>query len=71
MNDELPANDEGLRARIAELRQEHQDLADAIDALAILPNVDMLQLARLKRRKLLLKDEITRLCEQVTPDIIA
>ena len=71
MNDDLPANDEGLRTRIAELRHDHQDLADAIDVLSSRPNADMLQIARLKRRKLLLKDEITRLSEQITPDIIA
>ena len=71
MNDDLPANDEGLRAKIAALRQDHQDLADSIDALTHLPNPDLLQIARLKRRKLLLKDEITRLSERITPDIIA
>jgi hypothetical protein len=71
MHDDLPANDEGLRAKIAELRQEHQDLADSIDALAAMPNADMLQIARLKRKKLVLKDEITRLSEQIIPDIIA
>ena len=62
---------EGLRARIAILRQEHQDLSDAVDALAAGPNPDLLQVARLKKKKLNLRDEITRLEDQITPDIIA
>jgi hypothetical protein len=66
-----PANDEGLRARIAILRQEHQDLSDAVDALAAGASPDLLQIARLKKKKLNLRDEITRLEDQVTPDIIA
>jgi hypothetical protein len=71
MSNDPPANDEGLRARIAELRQEHQDLDDAVDALAVLPQPDQLQIARLKKKKLILRDEITRLEDQLTPDIIA
>jgi hypothetical protein len=66
-----PANDEGLRARIAELRQDHQDMGDAISALSARPQPDQLQIARLKKRKLALRDEITRLEDQLTPDIIA
>lgn len=66
-----PANDEGLRAVIAQLRQEHQDLDDAVAALAALPQPDQLQIARLKKKKLLLRDEIERLEDQLTPDIIA
>ena len=66
-----PANDEGLRARIAELRVEHQDMGDAINALAEGPRPDQLQIARLKKRKLALRDEIARLEDQLTPDIIA
>jgi len=66
-----PANDEGLRAKIAILRQEHQDLNDAVEALLRLPNPDQLQIARLKKKKLLLRDEVARLSEQITPDIIA
>ncbi len=71
MNGDEPANDEGLRAKIAILRQEHQDLSDSIDALIHMPTPDMLQIARLKKKKLALRDEITRLSEQITPDIIA
>ncbi len=65
------ANDEGLHTRIALLRQEHEDLDAAIEALAGKPNPDQLQLARLKKKKLALRDEIARLSEQITPDIIA
>ena len=71
MTNEPPANDEGLRSRIAELRQEHQDLDDAVNALAPGPRPDQLQIARLKKKKLVLRDEITRLEDQLTPDIIA
>lgn len=71
MSEDEPANDEGLRAKIALLRQEHEDLGAAIDALAVRPNADQLQIARLKKKKLALRDEITRLSERVTPDIIA
>ena len=66
-----PANDEGLKAKIALLRQEHRDLDEAIEALVTGPNPDMFQVARLKKRKLALRDEIIRLSEQITPDIIA
>jgi hypothetical protein len=71
MSNDPPANDEGIRACIAELRQEHQDLSDAVDALAGLPSPDQLQIARLKKKKLILRDEISRLEDQLTPDIIA
>lgn len=71
MNNDQPANDEGMRARIAELRQEHQDLDDAVAALAAMPQPDQLQIARMKKKKLILRDEVTRLEDQVTPDIIA
>jgi hypothetical protein len=68
---EDPANDEGLRAKIAQKRQEHQDLDAAIVALAAGPNGDQLRIARLKKKKLALRDEIERLSEKLTPDIIA
>jgi hypothetical protein len=70
-DDEQPANDEGLRGRIAVMRQEHQDLDAAITALASLPNADQLQIARLKKKKLTLRDDIVRLSARITPDIIA
>ncbi len=68
---EEPANDEGLKAKVVALRQEHEDLGAAIDALAGQANADQLQIARLKKKKLALRDEITRLSGRITPDIIA
>jgi len=53
------------------LRQEHRDLDAAIDALIFGPAGDQLQIARLKKRKLRLKDEIAALEDQLIPDIIA
>jgi hypothetical protein len=58
-------------ARLAMLRQEHRDLDSAIEALRESPSSDQLQLARLKKRKLRLKDEIAQLEDQMIPDIIA
>jgi hypothetical protein len=53
------------------LRQEHRDLDAAIDALVFAPANDQLQIARLKKRKLKLRDEIASLEDQLIPDIIA
>jgi hypothetical protein len=58
-------------ARLVRLRQEHRDLDSAIEALRASPASDQLQLARLKKRKLRLKDEIAALEDQLIPDIIA
>ena len=58
-------------ARLVQLRQEHRDLDSAIEALRVTPASDQLQLARLKKRKLRLKDEISMLEDQLIPDIIA
>ena len=63
------ASSEALR--LVRLRQEHRDLDSAIEALRISPSSDQLQLARLKKRKLRLKDEIAQLEDQLIPDIIA
>ena len=60
-----------LRERVEGLRSEHRDLDDAIIALSPRPVPDMLQIQRLKRKKLQLKDEIARLESQLLPDIIA
>lgn len=57
--------------RLAELRQAHRDLDAAIDALRSATHSDQLQLARLKKRKLRLKDEIAMLQDALIPDIIA
>lgn len=58
-------------ARLAHLRLEHRDLDSAIEALRIAPASDQLQLARLKKRKLRLRDEIAAIEDLLIPDIIA
>lgn len=60
-----------MRARLAGLRERHRDLDAAADALAAGEVTDQLQLMRLKRQKLRLRDEIAWLEEQLIPDIIA
>lgn len=60
-----------IRARLDALRQEHRDLDAAIDALGAAGASDQLRLARLKKRKLRLRDEIAILEDQLLPDIIA
>lgn len=73
MNDDDPSEDTdiAIERRLAELREEHKDLDDSIRALEERFQPDMLQVARLKRKKLALKDEIGRLEDMLTPDIIA
>ncbi len=65
------ANEDALQVRLALLLQEHSDLDAAIVALASSPGHDTLTLARLKKKKLQLKDMIQKLRDQLTPDIIA
>jgi hypothetical protein len=60
-----------IEARILALETEHHDLDDVIDRLALDPTQDQLQLRRLKKKKLLLKDLIARLRDQLIPDIVA
>jgi hypothetical protein len=60
-----------LRAQLARLLQEHRDLDAAIEALQVSPGSDVLQVQRLKKRKLVLRDRITFIEDQLTPDIIA
>jgi hypothetical protein len=60
-----------LRAQLARLLQEHRDLDAAIEALQISPGSDLLQVQRLKKRKLVLRDRIRFVENQLTPDIIA
>jgi len=60
-----------VRAEIERLRLEHHDLETAIDALLAVGAADQLQIQRLKKRKLLLRDRIVYLEDQLTPDIIA
>lgn len=57
--------------RIRELEVEHGDLDDVIDRLAHNPTQDQLQLRRLKKRRLFLKDMLARLRDRLIPDIIA
>lgn len=63
--------DEELRRRLALLRTEHRDLDAAIDALSMAGSADQLQIARLKKRKLALKDQIAAVEDYLTPDLIA
>jgi hypothetical protein len=60
-----------LRIKLELLLREHRDLDDAITALDAEGRADQLTLRRLKKRKLHLKDEITRIEDELTPDIIA
>ena len=59
------------KAELEQLRQEHRDLDAAIEALTQLGSSDRLQVQRLKKRKLGLRDRITFLDDELTPDIIA
>ncbi len=63
--------DELLIAELVELRRQHRVLDDEISALSERPLGDQLQLKRLKKRKLHLKDEIARVKDKLYPDIIA
>ena len=60
-----------LREQLARLLQEHRDLDSAIEALQDSLGSDVLQVQRLKKRKLYLRDRITFIEDQLTPDIIA
>jgi hypothetical protein len=60
-----------LLAKLEHLKVEHRDLDDVIDHLARAGSYDQLQLQRLKKRKLLLKDLIQRIESELLPDIIA
>ncbi|MGP0060902.1 MAG: YdcH family protein [Beijerinckiaceae bacterium] len=60
-----------MQAELERLRQEHRDLDAAIGALGTLAASDRLQIQRLKKRKLVLRDRIAQIEDQLTPDIIA
>lgn len=62
---------DALREELAELRSEHRDLDDVIGRLIGQGSYDQIQMQRLKKRKLLLKDEIAQLESELLPDIIA
>jgi hypothetical protein len=69
MNDDM--SEAALEERLVDLRQDHADLDAAVQAITLSPLPDMLLIARLKRKKLALKDEIARIEDQLNPDIIA
>lgn len=64
-------DEEQIARRLDALRTEHRDLDAAIDALAATGSTDQLQIARLKKRKLRLRDEMAMLEDELIPDIIA
>jgi len=64
-------DEDALREKMAELTHEHQDLDATIGRLVEMPVVDALQLQRLKKRKLQLKDMIEKIENELIPDIIA
>lgn len=65
------SHEEVLRVKLEVLRREHRDLDDAIAALDAAGRGEQLALRRLKKQKLLLKDRIARIEDELTPDIIA
>lgn len=71
MTNDNPSDREELRRRLRALQSEHRDLDDVIARIAEQAPFDQLQIQRLKKRKLVLKDEITRLEDLLLPDIIA
>lgn len=68
---DVQGNEISAAARLVRLRLEHRDLDAAIDALRSVSAPDQLQIARLKKRKLRLRDEIAMLEDALIPDIIA
>jgi len=64
-------HEEVLRVRLEVLRREHRDLDEAISAMQDRATADQLTMVRLKKRKLALKDQIARIEDELTPDIIA
>jgi hypothetical protein len=64
-------NFDALREQLAALREEHRDLDDVIARVSEEAPFDQLRIQRLKKRKLLLKDEIAVLEDKLLPDIIA
>ena len=64
-------NEEEMKKRLEVLRTEHRDLDAAIDALTGAGSSDQIQIARLKKRKLRLKDQIAIIEDYLIPDILA
>lgn len=74
MNDDEPflsEEEQALHDRLKVLQQEHADLDASIEALGHMPIPDQLMIARLKRKKLTLRDEIVKIEARILPDIIA
>ncbi|MCC5985268.1 MAG: DUF465 domain-containing protein [Rhodobacteraceae bacterium] len=65
------SHEEVLRIKLEVLRRQHRDLDDAINALQERGTSDALTVKRLKKQKLVLKDQIARIEDELTPDIIA
>ena len=64
-------NDDDPRQILALLKAEHRRLDDQIEALRTAGSVDQIEIARLKKRKLMLKDEIAVLADRIIPDLLA
>ena len=71
MSDEPKPDLAALRSRLSMLKLEHNDLDAAVGALEALAGPDQIQIARLKKKKLSLRDEISRIEDLLFPDIIA
>jgi len=63
--------DKATAQKLAQLRDEHRELDAEIEALESSGSYDVLHLTRLKKRKLMLRDQITRIEDEILPDIIA
>lgn len=70
-NGKRKMTEDEMRKRLAVLKTEHRDLDAAIEALRATGSHDQLQIARLKKRKLSLKDQVVQLEDALLPDIIA
>ena len=76
MNDDdptpaAPLDEAEARRRLSQLRQEHEDLDASVQALEAVGHADQIRIARLKKRKLMLRDEIAWLESRLIPDSIA
>jgi hypothetical protein len=60
-----------LQEKLVELEAEHRDLDDVINKLMTTAPIDLLQIQRLKKKKLMLKDQIQKIKSNILPDIIA